>query len=213
MDKASRVAFERGGRGARDRIVAAARVLFYRDGIHATGVDQLADHAHVSKRTLYKHFSSKDEIVGAYLRDVDATRAVPRERALDRSGLAPRDRLLAIFERGNDKQVRGCPFHNAAVEAAGKLPEVHDIVRAHKEAFIARLADTCGELGVTNPRELANQLAVLFEGAIALATALNDTSPMVHAQSAAVILIDQAVAAGRFEQPAQVKFGVASNKP
>lgn len=59
------------------------RRRFYRDGIHATGVDQLADHARVSKRTLYKHFSSKAEIVQACLRDMDATRAVPPERALN----------------------------------------------------------------------------------------------------------------------------------
>lgn len=59
------------------------RRRFYRDGIHATGVDQLAEHAHVSKRTLYKRFSSKAEIVQAYLRDIDATHAVPPERALN----------------------------------------------------------------------------------------------------------------------------------
>lgn len=192
MDQASRVAFERGGRGARDRIMAAARVLFYRDGIHATGVDQLAEHAHVSKRTLYKHFSSKEEIVEAYLRDADANRAVPRERALDRPGLAPRDRLLTLFERGKEKRVRGCPYHNAAVEAAGKLPQVHGIVRAHKDAFIARLIDTCAEMGVNDSHELGNQLAVLFEGAVALATTLNDTSPLVYARSAAAVLIDEA---------------------
>ncbi len=72
-------------------------------------------------------------------------------------------------------------------------PEVHDIVCAHKDAFIARLIDTCGEVGVTNPHELANQLAVLFGGAVALATTLNDTSPMVYARSAAAILIDEAL--------------------
>src|ERR1700754_5086925 len=102
MDHTSRAAFKRGGRGAHDRIVAAPRVLFYRDGIHATGVDQLAEHAHVSKRTLYKHFSTKEEIVEAYLRDVDATRAVPRERALGRTEMAPRDRLLAMFDSGKE---------------------------------------------------------------------------------------------------------------
>lgn len=193
MDDGAKVAFESGGRGARDRIVAAAQVLFYRNGIHATGVDQLAEYAHVSKRTLYKHFSTKEEIVQAYLQHVDSTRAVPRERALSKPGLAPRDRLLMIFQRGKDGQVRGCPFHNAAVEAAGKLPGVHAIVHEHKQAFIARLIDTCAELGVDDPAELGHQLAVVFEGAVALATTLNDTSAMSYAQSAAKILIDEAL--------------------
>src|SRR3979490_631435 len=82
IDGAAGVEFDRGGRGARDRIVAAARVLFYRDGIHATGVDELIQYAHVSKRTFYQYFSTKRELVQEYLRDLDATRAIPRERAL-----------------------------------------------------------------------------------------------------------------------------------
>ena len=192
MDHTSRAAFKRGGRGAHDRIVAAARVLFYRDGIHPTGVDQLAEHAHVSKRTLYKHFSTKDEIVEAYLRDIDATRAVPRERALSDGDLAARDRLLAIFAGGKERRVRGCPFHNAAVETAGKLPEVHDIVEGHKRSFIAQLIDTCAEAGASDPHELGNQLAVLFEGAAALSTTLNDTAPIASARSAAAVLVDNA---------------------
>src|ERR1700728_4111252 len=42
---------DRGGRGARERILAAATTLFSREGIHATGVERLTDYAHVSKRT------------------------------------------------------------------------------------------------------------------------------------------------------------------
>jgi AcrR family transcriptional regulator len=191
VDNTTRTAFTNGGRGARDRIIAAARVLFYRDGIHATGVDQIAEHAHVSKRTLYQHFSTKNELIAAYLRDIDATRAVARERAIDNPG-PPRERLLAIFCSGKEARIRGCPFHNAAVEAAGELPEVHAVVHDHKHGFIARLTETCREVGARNPEELANQLAVLFEGAVALATTLNDGSVLRHAQSAAAVLIDEA---------------------
>ena len=51
-------AVSRKGRGARERITAAADKLFYWDGIHATGVDALIAEAEVSKRTFYQHFSS-----------------------------------------------------------------------------------------------------------------------------------------------------------
>jgi AcrR family transcriptional regulator len=68
----------RGGRGARQRIMASARTLFYRKRIHCTRVDLLAEHAHVSKRTLYQHFPSKDDLVAAYLRDIIATGGPPQ---------------------------------------------------------------------------------------------------------------------------------------
>src|SRR6267142_5166017 len=52
----------------RERIVAAARELFYRQGIRAIGVDAIAEAAGTNKMTLYRHFSSKDDLVAAYLR-------------------------------------------------------------------------------------------------------------------------------------------------
>src|SRR5436305_10867155 len=52
----------------RDRILAAASELFYRHGIRAVGVEAIAEAAGTNKMTLYRHFSSKDELVAEYLR-------------------------------------------------------------------------------------------------------------------------------------------------
>src|SRR5258708_12090274 len=52
----------------RDRILAAASDLFYRNGIRAVGVEAIAEAAGTNKMTLYRHFSSKDELVAEYLR-------------------------------------------------------------------------------------------------------------------------------------------------
>src|SRR5262245_55788090 len=54
----------------RERILQAARELFYRDGINAVSVDAVATAADTNKMTLYRHFSSKDELVAACLEDV-----------------------------------------------------------------------------------------------------------------------------------------------
>jgi AcrR family transcriptional regulator len=81
----------------RERILTTARALFYREGIHATGVQRLADAAHVSKRTLYEYFPSRNQIAEAYLRGIEETGGLPNERALDHPG-TPRSRLLAIFD-------------------------------------------------------------------------------------------------------------------
>lgn len=65
------------GRGARERIERAAAQLFYRNGIHATGVELIAQQANVSKRTLYQHFPSKNDLVDDYLRGIDARGVAP----------------------------------------------------------------------------------------------------------------------------------------
>src|ERR1700726_3042777 len=52
----------------RERILATAVELFYRHGIRAVGVDSIAEAAGTNKMTLYRHFTSKDELVAEYLR-------------------------------------------------------------------------------------------------------------------------------------------------
>ena len=182
----------RGGRGARERILTAATTLFHREGIHATGVERLIEHAHVSKRTFYQHFSSKNDLVEEYLRRIHQAGGIPSEQAIDTTGASPRARILAVFDSAPGDRFRGCPFHNAAVEAADAMPGVEDIVHEHKLDFTARLIRAAGEAGARNPYQLGHQLAVLFEGGRALATSLNDTSPLLHARSAAETLIDAA---------------------
>jgi AcrR family transcriptional regulator len=181
----------RGGRGARQRILDAAAELFYREGINATGVERLAAESSVSKRTLYQHFPSKTAVVEEYLRSIDdRVNTLP-----DGADRTPRERLLAVFEGPTPRggPLRGCPFHNAAVEAAGAMPGVQEIVRASKHSFIDKLAELAAQAGAADPQLLGNELGVLYEGAAALATSLDDCAPWAPARAAAEALIDQAV--------------------
>jgi AcrR family transcriptional regulator len=180
----------KGGRGARQRILDAAAELFYRDGINATGVERLAAESSVSKRTLYQHFPSKTAVVEEYLRSVEHRVANPPQGA----DQTPRERLLAVFQAPTARggPLRGCPFHNAAVEAAGAMPGVKEIVRASKRSFINGLAELAEQAGAADPQLLGKELGVLYEGAAALATSLDDSSPWAQARAAAETLIDQA---------------------
>jgi len=189
----NKVASTKGGRGARQRILDTAAELFYRDGINATGVEKLAAEASVSKRTLYQHFPSKTAVVEEYLRGMEQ-RAVDTVMHSD-AQQTPRARMLAAFDdrTAGGGTFRGCPFHNAAVEAAGTMPEVRDIVRASKLGFADWLTDLAGQAGAANPRQLGNQLALLYEGAGALATSLDDPEPWARAKKAAEVLIDAAI--------------------
>jgi len=181
----------KGGRGARQRILDAAAELFYREGINATGVERLAAESSVSKRTLYQHFPSKTAVVEEYLRSVEDRVAA----VLQGGDQTPRERLLAVFEApmAREGPLRGCPFHNAAVEAAGAMPGVQEIVRESKRSFIDGLTELAEQAGAVDPQLLGNELGVLYEGAAALATSLDDCSPWAPARAAAETLIDQAV--------------------
>jgi AcrR family transcriptional regulator len=184
----------RGGRGARRRILDAATELFYHEGINATGVERLASEASVSKRTLYQHFPSKTAVVEEYLRAIQQGVGDPIQPGPDADRQEPRARILALFDGPPAYgPARGCPFHNAAVEAAEAMPEVQDIVHTHKRGYINGLTKLARQAGAANPKLLGNQLAVLYEGAAALSTSLNDRSPWAHARKAAQTLIDQAI--------------------
>jgi hypothetical protein len=113
-------------------------------------------------------------------------------------GQTPRERLLAVFEAPTERSgpLRGCPFHNAAVEAAGAMPGIQEIVRANKLGFIAAVTELAKQAGAGNPQLLGSELGVLYEGAAALATSLDDGSPWVQARAAAETLIDQAITQG-----------------
>ncbi|WP_345763045.1 TetR/AcrR family transcriptional regulator [Diaminobutyricibacter sp. McL0608] len=201
----------KGGRGARERILKATVELFAREGIHATGIAKVTDVAHVSTRTLYQHFPSKEALVSAYLERLELEPGGPAEieTVLLREDLPPRERLIRLFAvpSGDDHSeyvVRGCPFHNTVVEAAGMMPDASSIVERHKRELAANLIATAEAAGASDAERLGRQLAVLFEGARALATSLNDTRPFHDAQNLAESLIDAAIA---LADPAQAAAG------
>ena len=186
----------RGGRGARERILQAAEELFYIRGIHATGVAALMEAAHVSPRTFYVHFPTKNALVEEYLRRFESEKPLAAEAALERGDQTAAQRLLAIFappESNSPVPLRGCPFHNAAVEGAGELPEVARLAQRHKRAFRDRLVATAAEAGAADPESLGRQLAVIFEGANALAASSNDAAAFTDARRAAKTLLDVAL--------------------
>ncbi|KUO07297.1 TetR/AcrR family transcriptional regulator [Streptomyces sp. DSM 15324] len=186
----------RRGRGARERILKAATQLFTAQGINATGMDQLSTVAEVSKRTLYTHFPSKDELVAAYLQSLvdDLLPVAPSPTRLTPS---PRERLLAVFDwklPDATAPFRGCPFLNVSVEVPDPGHPVRQLAAAHKREFAHRLTDLAREAGAADPETLGEQLALLFDGAAARGTALNSSNTGACARSIAESLIDAALA-------------------
>ena len=185
---------QRKDRGARKRILAAAADLFLTQGIHVTGMQELAEAATVSKRTLYKHFPKKDDVVLQYLLQHEADDDIEMG-ALAKEDIPARERLLSIFDGvlpapGSTEPPRGCVFLNAAVEIPEPHHPVHVLVREHKELFAKRLAEVSAEAGAADPQQLGDQLALLYDGAAIRSVALASHESTLGARRLAESLID-----------------------
>jgi AcrR family transcriptional regulator len=152
----------------RQRLLAAARDLFYGDGICATGVSAVAERAGVTKMTLYAHFPSKDDLVAAYLEDNDRRWREFLEEKL--SGYEDsRDRLLAVCDAYREyftaREMRGCAFVNCAAEFPDPDHPARWVIRRHKAGVRERLRDLAAEAGAGDSARLAERLFVVLEGA------------------------------------------------
>jgi len=118
----------------RERILEAARDLFYCRGIRAVSVDEIAAAAQTNKMTLYRHFESKDLLVAEYLRSLNAY-AIARDEEIIRAHPGdPYAQLCALITRvGNDlcdADLRGCSArhsgdaHFPVLEWSGILQEL-----------------------------------------------------------------------------------------
>ncbi|MEA2914962.1 MAG: hypothetical protein QOJ15_7043 [Bradyrhizobium sp.] len=153
----------------RDRILTAAGELFYRHGIRAVGVDAIAEAAGTNKMTLYRHFSSKDELVAEYLRQW----AKQADACWDRlQELHPGDELaqLGAWLREMADHVasideRGCALANAAVELPDKSHPARRVIEEFKTAQRMRLVQLARTAGLSEPEMLADELHLLLEGA------------------------------------------------
>ncbi|MFS8201821.1 TetR/AcrR family transcriptional regulator [Streptomyces sp. CWNU-52B] len=183
----------RAGRGGRERVLAAAISLFAQRGIAATTMEDVAAEAPVSKRTLYAHFPTKEELVLAQL-DHLLKSGMTMLETLRRTDIPPRDRLLAMFTvwPWPDGVVRGCPFIGAAVEHPDPTSRVHHFAREQKHVMLTLVTGLMDELGIAEPELLAEQFVTLADGVSSRAMVLNDPDYGRHARAAAETLLEHA---------------------
>jgi AcrR family transcriptional regulator len=177
----------------RDQLVETAWQLFYHEGYHATGIDRILAKAGVAKMTLYKHFRSKEELILAVLEKRSAQFQESFSRFLQAKKRTPERELLGVFDWliawVERKDFRGCLFQKALAEYQEMPDPIHQAAVAHKAAFHREIRRLVSEAGLTKPRGLGDQLAVLAEGAIVNSHASSSSMPAVHAREAAQALI------------------------
>lgn len=189
----------------RERIVAAANRLFYREGIRAVSVDAVAEEAGITKRSLYYHFQSKDELIAAYLASRDQPNLESYRRWFEAAEGDAGDRVAAIFDRlakaASRADWKGCGFLRTSAELAN-LPG-HPALKlgaAHKKKFERWMAERLAAAGIGEALPLARQIMLLLDGSFSVVMLHRDPSYMEVAGEAARILIRNAARTSTVER-------------
>lgn len=158
------------------QVLAAADRLFNDRGVQAVGMDSIRDAANVPLKRLYRLFPSKSALVCAVLeqRDRDVRTAIADY--VQARAETPHERILAVFdyllEWFADPAFRGCLFINTVGELGGTSDDIGRIARRHKLAMRDYLAELVAECSF--PADLADQLMILANGAMATAAVQGD---------------------------------------
>jgi AcrR family transcriptional regulator len=179
---------------ARERIVTSAYELFAKRGVRDVGVDELIHHSGVAISTFYRHFSSKDDLVMAFLarREQVWTLGLVESEAR-RRGQTPRGRLLAIFDVFDEwfqrDDYEACSFVNVLLEMGSE----HPIGRASIE-YLGHIRDITRrfgeEAGLHDLDDFVWSWHILMKGAI-ISAAEGDRTAALRAKRMGVLVIDQ----------------------
>lgn len=170
----------------RQRILETAARLFYQQGYPLTGINQLIAEADVAKASLYQHFRTKDEILLAYLQQASQQWFQQLDEAIA-TGTTPKAKVLAVFDMLHDflvaENFRGCNFQNALLQ----LPPEETLVRTFIQEHKARIGRVFADL--LNDPTLAEEMALLFEGALVSSQTMGNAAPAATARRVAERLL------------------------
>jgi AcrR family transcriptional regulator len=178
----------------RQRILDAAYVLFRRKGYTRVSMDEIAAATDVTKRTLYYHFRSKDELLAIVLEGQHALALAAFRTFGDKLLGSPEAIVDALFKDlaawADKPRWAGSGFTRLVVELAD-LPghPARRIARRHKAVLESQLAEVLAKANIESPRERAREIWLLSEGAISMMLVHGDRSYVTAAAQAAKRLL------------------------
>jgi AcrR family transcriptional regulator len=177
----------------RDRILATARELIYREGARAVGIDRIVAESGVAKMSLYRWFPSKDDLIVAVLHEEELETWAVWDHNRERFKESPLKQLRAQFASLaayiDSPSYRGCAFQNATAAFADEQHPARVVAKAFKEELKRRMLDLTKAIGAKQPEVLADQLALVVDGAYASAQALGSRGPCTQIESIVDALI------------------------
>lgn len=179
----------------RERLLEAARELFYAEGVHRVGIDRVIERADVAKASLYSTFGSKEGLVQAYLEDYH-DRIIGRRRAAAAAESDPVAAIMAIFDATARDYERpdynGCAFSGARAEEPAGGP-VDEAARAFRAEIRDLFRELCVRAGAKQPDLLAWQLQLLYSAGAESAKIERDPAVAAAQRTAVETLLKSAL--------------------
>lgn len=181
----------------RQELIDTGIRLFAEHGFHNTGIDLIAQEANVSKKTMYHHFRSKEELILAALKHHDGLFRNFFMKSVESTSTSPAQRLLGIFDVAeawfSSKEFYGCMFINAIGEYANRENAIRQACQSFKLEMTRFVEELAIDAGVIDHTELAESLSLLLEGAIVTAQVSGRSDSASTAKRTAKILIEAAL--------------------
>lgn len=181
----------------REHLVDTAISLFCEHGYHGTGIDRILKEAGVSKKTMYVHFRSKEELIYAALKKYDGIFRNNFMKEVEKTGSTPQERILGIFDVAqswfHDNNFFGCMFINAVGEYSEQSSPIRDISKQFKQLMWDYIASLVQDAGIPDYKDVTDELCLLIEGAIVTAQVSNKPEAAATAKKMAQKLLQHSI--------------------
>lgn len=154
----------------RQRLIEIAVRRFYRDGFRNVGIDQILTEVGISKTAFYKHFECKEDLMLAALEKQNLwLQNTFHDMIRERGGETAIGQLRAVLDVVEmiikSDEFQGCIFVNAAMEFPLLHEPAHIAAAENKRAIEKIICELATRAGALDPRALAEELCLIFEGA------------------------------------------------
>lgn len=181
----------------RQQILETASQLFYQKGIQNVGINEIIATSGVAKRTLYRHFASKDDLIEAVMKYRATEWLRWFETTVQKRGNTAKEKLLATFDVLREwyasPDFRGCPFINAVLEIADATHPAHNISVGVRESIRMQIEKLAEQAEVTDAKSFSQQYLLLIGGASLMATIEGFSGGADYAQQVLSTLIDSSI--------------------
>ncbi len=168
-------------RSARDRILAVAGPLFYREGYRGVGVDRVIAEAGVAKATFYRHFPAKDDLIIAC---IDRAEVLIQTGEPETWGATPlSDHAMAMIRVARQPFCMGCAFQGSAAEYGAMSHPVHAAARAVKARVLADLVARARAQGLADPEAAGRRVFLFLEGVWSAVRMFGPEAPLADVEA------------------------------
>lgn len=177
----------------KDQLIGQAFEVFYKNGFHASGLELLLDGTGISKRTMYKYFDSKEDLIAATVTHYTDLWDQRIMKHLSEDRFSAEEKIMKLFEVPEERlkagTFQGCYAMKAKLEYNGKHEGIEtncSLFFDHIEGILAKL---CKECGSNQPKKTASQISLLFRGAILTAVYSGSSQAFKHGKDAVKTLL------------------------